>query len=79
MDRAGKPKAQSGRERRRGVELGHSTCEAAEHSRWRHMAAEMVEGKPGTKENDSKSQHVPDQSGRFRVPGAYWYTQAGVP
>jgi hypothetical protein len=35
VDRAGKPKAQSGRERRRGVELGHSTCEAAEQSRWR--------------------------------------------
>ena len=42
VDRTGKPKAHAGHARQRGVELGHSTCEAAEQSgprgpqrRWR--------------------------------------------
>jgi hypothetical protein len=47
VDRAGKPKAQSGRERWRGVELGHSTCEAAEQSRWRHRPRRWWREGPG--------------------------------
>ena len=47
VDRAGKPKAQSGRERRRGVELGHSTCEAAEQSRWKHRPRRWWREGPG--------------------------------
>ena len=47
VDRAGKPKAQSGRERRRGVELGYSTCETAEQSWWEHRPRRWWREGPG--------------------------------
>ena len=47
VDRAGKPQAQSGRARWRGVELGHSTCEAVEQSWCGHRPRRQWREGPG--------------------------------
>src|ERR1700747_2521116 len=70
-DRSGKPKAQSGQARRRGVEPGHSTGEAAEQG-WGNPGGGGGGGKAPDQGEHHGIQHTPDTERGKGAPGIAW-------
>ena len=75
VDRTGKPQAQSGHARRRGVELGHSTCETANRVNGDTWPRRWWREGPGPRRIPCHPTLAPTLSGVTGAPGVAWYAR----